>query len=154
VWAILTNPLYAGAYVYGRREVRTQIVDGRARKSKGHHKPSSAWNVLIRDHHPGYVDWEQYERIQALMAANTFMKSNGEAKAGRGGRALLSGMVRCRRCGRMLHVSYVGKEHTIPRYDCNDANVHQGERRCLSFSGLWVDEAVAREILEAISGNA
>jgi len=62
--------------------------------------------------------------------------------------------VRCRRCGRMLHVSYVGKGHTIPRYDCNDANVHQGERRCLSFSGLWVDEAVAREILEAISGNA
>jgi hypothetical protein len=154
VWAILTNPLYAGAYAYGRREVRTQIVDGRARKSKGHNKPRSAWSVLIRDHHPGYVDWEQYERIQALMAANTFMKSNGEAKAGRGGRALLSGMVRCRRCGRMLHVSYVGKGHTIPRYDCNDANVHQGERRCLSFSGLWVDEAVAREILEAISGNA
>jgi DNA invertase Pin-like site-specific DNA recombinase len=154
VWAILTNPLYAGAYAYGRREVRTQIVDGRARKSKGHNKPRSAWSVLISDHHPGYVDWEQYERIQALMAANTFMKSNGKAKAGRGGRALLSGMMRCRRCGRMLHVSYVGKEHTIPRYDCNDANAQQGESRCLSFSGLWVDEAVAREILEAISGNA
>jgi len=42
----------------------------------------------------------------------------------------------------MLHVSYVGKEHTLPRYDCNDANIHQGERRCLSFSGLWVDEGV------------
>jgi DNA invertase Pin-like site-specific DNA recombinase len=154
VWVVLTNPLYAGAYVYGRREVRTQIVNGRARKSKGHRKPRSAWSVLICDHHLGYVDWEQYERIQALIAANTHMKCNGEAKAGRGGRALLSGMVRCRRCGRMLHVSYVGKEHAIPRYDCNDANLHQGERRCLSFSGLWVDEAVAKEVLEAISGNA
>jgi len=154
VWAILTNPLYAGDYVYGRREVRTQIVDGRARKSKGRRKPRSAWSVLIRDHHPGYVNWEQYEQIQALIMANTHMKSNGEAKAGRGGRALLSGMVRCRRCGRMLHVSYVGKEHAIPRYECNDANLRQGERRCLSFSGLWVDEAVAREVLEAISGNA
>jgi DNA invertase Pin-like site-specific DNA recombinase len=154
VWAILTNPLYAGAYVYGRREVRTQIVDGRARKSKGRRKPRSAWSVLIRDHHPGYVDWGQHEQIQALIMANTHMKSNGEAKAGRGGRALLSGMVRCRRCGRMLHVSYVGKEHAIPRYECNDANLRQGERRCLSFSGLWVDEAVAREALEAISGNA
>jgi len=154
VWAILTNPLYAGAYVYGRREVRTQIVDGRARKSKGHRKPRSAWSVLIRDHHPGYVDWGKHEQIQALIMANTHMKSNGEAKAGRGGRALLSGMVRCRRCGRMLHVSYVGKEHAIPRYECNDANLRQGERRCLSFSGLWVDEAVAREVLEAISGNA
>jgi DNA invertase Pin-like site-specific DNA recombinase len=154
VWAILTNPLYAGAYVYGRREVRMQIVEGRARKSKGHRKPRSEWSVLIREHHRGYVDWEQYERIQAMIAANTHMKSNGEAKAGRGGRALLSGMVRCRRCGRMLHVSYVGKEHTIPRYDCNDAHVHQAERRCLSFSGLWVDEAVTKEVLEAISGNA
>jgi len=154
VWAILTNPLYAGAYVYGRREVRIQIVEGRARKSKGHRKPRSEWSVLIREHHPGYVDWEQYERIQAMMAANTHMKSNGEAKAGRGGRALLSGMVRCRRCGRMLHVSYSGNENTIPRYDCNAANLQQGERRCLSFSGSWVDEAVAKEVLQAISGNA
>jgi DNA invertase Pin-like site-specific DNA recombinase len=154
IWAILTNPLYAGAYVYGRREVRMQIVDGRARKSKGNRKPRSAWSVLIRDHHPGYVDWEQYERMQALIAANTHMKSNGEAKAGRGGRALLSGMVRCRRCGRMLHVRYTGKKHNIPRYECTDANLYHGEPRCLSFSGLWVDEAVTKEVLEAISGNA
>lgn len=154
VWAILTNPLYAGAYVYGRRGVRTQIVEGRIRKSKGHRKSRSEWSVFIGEHHPGYIDWEQYERIQAMMAANTFMKSNGEAKAGRGGRALLSGMVRCRRCGRMLHVSYLGKEDTVPRYNCDDANLRRGERRCVSFSGLWVDEAVAKEVLQAVSGNA
>lgn len=154
LWAILTNPLYAGAYVYGRRTVRTQVVEGRARKSKGHRKARSEWSVLIREHHPGYVEWEQYERIQAMMAANTYMKSNGEAKTGRGGRALLSGMMRCRRCGRMLHVSYIGKEHTVPRYDCNDAHLRQGAPVCLSFSGLWVDQAVAKEVLEAISGNA
>lgn len=154
VWAILTNPLYAGAYVYGRRGVRMQIVQGRARKSKGHRKPRSEWSVLIREHHSGYVDWEQYERIQAMIAANTFMRSQGEAKAGRGGRALLSGMVRCRRCGRMLHVSYIGKEHSVPRYNCDDANLRKAGRRCLSFSGLWVDAAVAQEVLQAISGNA
>jgi DNA invertase Pin-like site-specific DNA recombinase len=154
VWVILTNPLYAGAYVYGRRGVRIQIVEGRARKSKGHFKPRSEWSVLIRGHHPGYVDWEQYEQIEAMIAANTHMKSNGEAKAGRGGHALLSGMLRCRRCGRMLHVSYVGSEHTIPRYDCNDVNLRHGGLRCMSFSGLWVDEAVAQEMLQAIRGNA
>jgi excisionase family DNA binding protein len=151
---ILTNPFYAGAYAYGRRGVRTQIVDGRARKSKGHTKPRSEWSVLIRGHHPGYVDWEQYERIQALHAANNFMKSNGEAKAGRGGRALLSGMMRCRRCGHMMYVSYLGKGGIIPRYDCTAAHLRRGERRCLSFSGLWVDQAVAKEVLQAISGNA
>ena len=109
VWAILTNPVYAGAYAFGRREVRTKIVDGRARKSKGHLKPRSTWTVLIPNHHPGYVSWEQYERNQALMAANAHMKSDGNSKAGRGGRALLSGILRCRRCGRMLHVSLHGE---------------------------------------------
>jgi DNA invertase Pin-like site-specific DNA recombinase len=154
VWAILTNPLYGGAYAYGRREVRMQIVEGRARKSKGHRKPRSEWSVLIREHHPGYVDWEQYERVQALIAENTHMRANGEAKAGRGGRALLSGLLRCRRCGRMLHVSYVGKENTVPRYECNAVHVNQGGARCLTLGGLWIDDAVVQEVLEAISGNA
>src|SRR5260370_31451041 len=63
-------------------------------------------------------------------------------------------MVRCRRCGRMLHVSYIGKEHSIPRYNCDDANLRKAGRRCLSFSGWWVDAAVAQEVLQAISGNA
>jgi DNA invertase Pin-like site-specific DNA recombinase len=154
IWGILTNPFYAGAYAYGRRGVRTQIVDGRARKSKGHTKPRSEWSVLIRDHHPGYVDWEHYERIQASHAANNYMKPNGERKTGRGGRALLSGMMRCRRCGHMMYVSYLGKGGIIPRYDCTAANVQRGEQRCISFSGMWVDEAVAKEVLQAISGNA
>ncbi len=154
VWAILTNPIYAGAYAFGRREVRIQIVDGRARKSKGHLKPRPAWTVLIPSHHTGYVNWEQYERNQAMLAANTHMKPDGNAKAGRGGRALLSGILRCGRCGRMLHVSYSGKDRVVPRYDCNDAHLHHGEPRCLSFGGLWVDEAVANEVLRAIEGNA
>jgi excisionase family DNA binding protein len=154
LWAILTNPVYAGAYAFGRREVRTKIVDGRARKSKGHLKPRCTWTVLIPDHHSGYVSWEQYERNQAMLAANAHMKPDGNAKAGRGGRALLSGLLRCRRCGRMLHVSYTGKEHVVPRYDCNDAHLHHGESRCLSFGGLWVDEAVANQVLHAIEGNA
>lgn len=54
----------------------------------------------------------------------------------------------------MLHVSYTGKEHSVPRYDCNDAYLHHGEARCLSFGGLWVDEAVASEVLRAVEGDA
>ncbi len=85
VCAILTNPIYnpiyAGAYAFGRREVRIKIVDGRARKSKGHLKPRPAWTVLIPNHHTGYVNWEQYERNQAMLAANTHMKSHGNARA-------------------------------------------------------------------------
>ncbi|PYR95617.1 MAG: hypothetical protein DMG16_30110, partial [Acidobacteria bacterium] len=89
-------------------KTRTHIVNGRARKTVGHLKPRREWMVLIQNHHLGYVSWEEYERNQAMMADNSFMQSGAEPKAGRGGRALLSGLLRCRRCGRMLQVSYIG----------------------------------------------
>ncbi len=151
---ILTNPVYAGAYAFGKTETRTRIVEGRARKSAGHHKPRSEWMVLIRDHHPGYIRWEEYERNQAMIAANTHCHSGSEPKAGRGGRALLSGLLRCRRCGRMLYVAYSGPEGVVIRYECRGQRIDCGEGRCISFGGLRVDEAVSKELLRAIEGNA
>jgi hypothetical protein len=82
------------------------------------------------------------------------MKSRMERKAGRGGRALLAGLLRCRRCGRMLHVTYGGTKGRVPRYHCLGAHINHGERRCISFGGLKIDEAIANEVLHAISGNA
>src|SRR5438270_6202954 len=138
----------------GKTHARVRVVDGRARKTVGHRKPRSEWIVLIRDHHPGYISWEQYERNQALIASNAYMKSRMEPKAGRGGRALLSGILRCRRCGRMVHVSYGGVRRAVVRYHCRGAHLNHGEGWCISFGALRVDEAVAREVLGAISGNA
>jgi len=153
--SILTNPVYAGAYAFGRRETRTKIVDGRMRKMGGRKKSRSSWTVLIRDHHPGYVSWEQYEHFQAMLAANAYMKSDGTVKSGRGGGALLSGLLRCRRCGRGIHPNYSGTPgHQVPRYDCNEAHRHHAEPRCISFGGAAVDEAVAKEVLGAIEGHA
>jgi excisionase family DNA binding protein len=151
---MLTNPAYAGAYAFGKTQARIRVIDGRARKTAGHRKPRPEWIVLIRDHHPGYISWEQYERNQALIASNAHMKSRMEPKAGRGGRALLSGMLRCRRCGRMLHVSYSGIQAAVLRYHCKGAHVNHGEHWCISFGGLRTDEALANEVLHAISGNA
>jgi excisionase family DNA binding protein len=152
--ALLTNPLYAGAYAYGRRETRTRIVEGQARKTEGHPKPVSEWTALIRDHHPGYISWEQYERNQVMIAANAHMKSRTEPKAGRGGRALLAGLLRCRRCGRMLHVEYTGRNPHQPRYHCRGAQLSHGEDWCISFGGWRPDQAVAQEVIEAVGGNA
>ena len=81
--SILSKPVYAGAYAYGKTETRTKIVEGRARKSAGHRKPQSEWRVLIKEHHPGYLSWDEYERNQSMIAANAHMHSGGEPKAGR-----------------------------------------------------------------------
>src|SRR2546430_8569848 len=83
----------------------------------------------------GWLLGEQYERNQAMIAANANMKSRMEPKTGRGGRALLAGLLRCRRCGRMLHVEYAGRNPHQPRYHCHGAQLSHGEDRCISFGG-------------------
>jgi hypothetical protein len=83
---IPTNPIYAGAYAFGKTNARTTVVDGRARKTAGHKKPRSEWTVLIQEHHSGhsgYISWEQYERHQSMIAANPHMKSRMQPRAGR-----------------------------------------------------------------------
>ena len=106
VLQILRHPVYAGAYVFGRTTQRTRIVEGRARKTTGHSKPMAAWNVLLRDHHLGYISWEQYEENQKLISENAHMQRRTDRKSARGGRALLTGLVRCGRCGRTMRVFY------------------------------------------------
>ena len=86
-----------------------------------------------------------------MIAANAHIHSGAEPKAGRGGGALLSGLLRCRRCGRMIHVFYPG---TVVRYVCNAGRSQYGESTCISFGGLRVDAAVSNEVLQAVSGNA
>ena len=152
--AIVTNPAYAGAYAFGKTETRTTVIAGHARRSSGHHKPRSEWMVLIRDHHPGYIAWDEYERNQAMIAANTFGHSGAEPKAGRGGRALLSGLLRCRRCGRMLHVEYSGPKGAVIRYGCNGGRLNCGEGQCIGFGGLRIDQAISKQVLHAVEGNA
>jgi excisionase family DNA binding protein len=149
VISVLKNPFYAGAYVYGKGEKRTEIVDGRARKSYGHRKPLEEWEVLLKDHHDGYIGWAEFERNQKQLAVNAYSKAGGE-KSGRGGRALLAGLLSCGRCGRHLMVSYSGRPPGQPVYRCERPNQTLGLPRCFTFGGLRVDAAVARELLRAI----
>jgi DNA invertase Pin-like site-specific DNA recombinase len=151
---MLVNPTYAGAYAFGKTCVRTQVVNGRAHRTQGHAKPREEWMVLIRDHHPGYISWEEYERNQMIIAENAHSKSGFHRKAGRGGRGLLSGLLRCGRCSRMLHVVYVGNQRQVVRYFCRGAHVNHGTDRCISFGGLKADRVVSAEVLNAISGSA
>jgi DNA invertase Pin-like site-specific DNA recombinase len=153
VIGLLKNPFYAGAYAYGKSEKRIELVDGRARKSYGHGKPPEAWDVLIHDHHEGYIDWTEYERNQTLLAANAYGRVGG-SKSGRGGRALLAGMLTCGRCGRGLAVAYTGAPPGRPTYRCDRPNLMLGVPRCLGFGGSRVDAAIASEILRVVEPMA
>ena len=59
---ILTNPIYAGAYAFGRTTSRISVVDGRKRVRRGVHRPMDEWDVLIKDHHAAYITWDEFER--------------------------------------------------------------------------------------------
>src|SRR5688500_4691391 len=153
VISVLKNPFYAGAYAYGKGEKRTEIIDGRARTSYGHRKPIEQWEVLLKDHHDGYVDWAEFERNQKQLAVNNYAKVGG-AKSGRGGRALLAGLLSCGRCGRRLMVSYSGRPPGQPVYRCDRPNLMLGFPRCFTFGGLRGDGAIARELLRVVEPMA
>ena len=152
VISLLKNPFYAGAYAYGKSVNRTEIVDGRARKTYGHHRPLQDCEILLKDHHEGYIDWEEFERNQTKLAANAYGRKDG-AKSGRGGRALLAGLLACGRCGRRLGVVYTGRS-SQPVYRCDRGNTAVGAPRCMMFGGLRVDAAFARELMRAVAPMA
>jgi DNA invertase Pin-like site-specific DNA recombinase len=150
LWAILTNPIYAGAFAYGRTRTRSQVVAGRARKTAGHGVPMEQWTVLIRDHHTPYISWEQFERNQQQVVSNA-PKYHGSTKgAAKRGPALLAGLLRCGRCGRKLHVVYGGTGGRVVRYDCRGGSLNHGVEACLAFGGLRVEEAVTSAALSAL----
>ena len=148
--AILTNPIYAGAFAYGRSRTRSKMVEGRARKTAGHWVPMEQWSVLICDHHPSYISWEQFIQNQKQMSENT-TKYHGTARgAPKRGPALLAGHLRCARCGRKLHVCYCGQGGRVVRYHCRGGNINHGVASCQSFGGLRPDQAVEAIVLEAL----
>ncbi len=148
--SLLKNPFYAGTYAYGKSEKRTEVVAGRAQKSYGHAKPMEDWGVLLKDHHEGYITWQDFERNQAQLCRNAYGKAGG-AKSGRGGRALLAGLLRCARCGRRLRVLYTGRAPGTPKYRCDSAHLMLALPQCMAFGAWRVDEAIAGEMLRALA---
>ena len=149
VISVLKNPFYAGTYAYGKSEKRTTLVEGRLRKSYGHGKPVEQWEVMLKDHHEAYIAWAEFERNQKQLAVNAYGRVDG-VKSGRGGRALLAGMLCCARCGRRLTVAYTGRGAGQPVYRCDHPHVQLAQPRCFTFGGRRPDEAIARELLRAV----
>ena len=147
---LLTNPVYAGAYVFGRTGSRMTIENGRKRILRGYRKNRSDWAVLLVDHHEGYVSWADYERNQRLIADNANGKGMMVRGAVRKGEALLVGLLRCGHCGRRLLVSYNGTKGDIARYHCDATRSDPAAAPCISFGALRVDQAVGAEIVRLL----
>ena len=145
------NPTYGGAYAYGKTEQITSYAAGEPRQTI-RRKPREHWLAFIPNAHDGYVSWEQFERVQAVIAQNTL--GRGHVGAAQRGAALLAGLLHCRRCGHKLLVGYTGNGHDVLRYYCRRGWLDNGEPRCISFAGLAVDHAVSKEILRVVQPAA
>jgi DNA invertase Pin-like site-specific DNA recombinase len=146
---LLHNPIYAGAYVYGRRPTdprRRQA--GRPATGRLVARPEQ-WSVLHKNRLPAYISWEQFERNQRQMEAN----SARGIGAVRNGPSLLSGLVICGRCGLRMTTSYHNNGHSL-RYGCNRMAVDYGEPLCQSLTGQVLDDFVATEVLRALQPAA
>jgi excisionase family DNA binding protein len=151
VHRLLTNPVYAGAYVFGRTGSRVRFEGGRKVITRGVTRRRDEWEVLIHDHHNGYISWEEYERNRRTIAGNANMKGAMVPGSVRNGGGLLVGLLRCGHCGRKLKVQHNGLRG-VARYVCNDADVnHATRRKCIAFGNMRIDAAVSAEVLRVIS---
>jgi DNA invertase Pin-like site-specific DNA recombinase len=148
---MITNPIYGGAYAYGRTGVIASY-DGIRSHARSRRKPREEWLALQPDAHEGYLDWERSETIRRMVSDN--IPSSRHHGAAKHGDALLAGLLRCRRCGRKLTLRYTGAKHDIPRYTCNRGWLDHAEPRCIAFGGLRVDDAIEVAILKVLEPGA
>jgi len=144
--AILFNPSYAGAYVYGRyRDNKTIDSDGHFRHHPTRLTDREDWKVFIPDHHPAYISWENFEENQTYLDSN---RTNSERRgSAREGAALLTGVLLCGKCGRRMTVRYTGTGGIRPRYECVGRWEHGNKATCSSVPAEILDHAVSEKIL-------
>jgi len=151
VLKLLTNPVYAGAFVYGRSRREKRVDASGQVRVKTTRVPLEEWSVCLPQHHPGYVSWEEYLATRERLHANVRPRGEGGGAA-REGSALLQGLVRCGRCGRRMRVAYSGQGGRCVRYACLTGFSHHGtERTCQSLGGGRLDQAIAAAFLDAVT---
>jgi hypothetical protein len=144
---VLRNPAYAGAYVFGRRRSRRHVDPDGTIRATTTMLPREQWGVVIHDHHPGYISWEQFLRNEQRLAAN---RTHDGARPAREGSALLQGIVRCGGCGRSMSTFYTSDGK--PGYDCGYSRADRAATPgCRGVMGEVVERAVAERLLAAVA---
>jgi DNA invertase Pin-like site-specific DNA recombinase len=143
---MLRNPLYAGAYVYGKRQVIEVLDESQRPVKRTRDRSREEWPVLIRDHHEGYIRWDTFEKNQRQIDGNRWRAGPGAAREGG---ALLQGLILCGRCGRRMRVNYSNRRRNM-RYECIGRRKQTGGPTCQGFGGIRLDRAVEQLVLETI----
>jgi DNA invertase Pin-like site-specific DNA recombinase len=145
VLGILHHPIYAGAYVYGRRECNPRkFVPGRPGTGR-RWVSADDWDVLIRDQLPAYISWEQWEKNQQKLRANSARYGAGAAR----GTSLIAGRVVCARCGRRMSISYAAKANA--RFTCDMSRNQWGLKQCQALNAKPLHDLVEQQLLLAVS---
>jgi DNA invertase Pin-like site-specific DNA recombinase len=148
--SILKNPRYTGAYYYGRQRSRKN-VDG---STTYFQVPTDEWLVLIKDVHPGYITWEQYEENLRRLRQNAVAYNVVDRKTPpREGPCLLQGMAICGKCGQRMTIryKYQKKGRVDPVYLCQRHRIERWENSCQYIPGASIDEAISKLLLESVT---
>ncbi|MGH9057992.1 MAG: recombinase family protein [Acidimicrobiales bacterium] len=151
----LTNPAYAGTFVFGRTKT-DKTVDASGRLVvRTRQVARNEWEVCIPGHHPGYLSWEDYVANQELLRANWRPPRGEGGGPAREGQALLQGRLRCGRCGRIMQVGYSGISGNVPRYLCARGNQLYGSAAtCQSLGGHRLEQVVLAEMFKVLEPAA
>jgi Recombinase/Recombinase zinc beta ribbon domain len=117
VLSVLKNPVYAGAYAYGRSKTVVRLEDGQKQVRRQVQRRREDWAALILDHHEGYIGWDVYQSNQTMIAHNDNARGNAVRGSIKHGEALLAGLLRCGHCGAKLLAQYPGPR--VIRYQCS-----------------------------------
>ena len=149
LYHVLHDPIYAGAYVYGRSRHREQIVDGQVRRVRYLERDPDKWLVVNQGAHPGYLTWEEYLENQEKLRHNLSRMANPRMSAPREGPALLCGLLVCCRCGRRMSAHYSGRGRSYFTYSCTGER-DRGQVLCWTVPGAAIDAAVEELFLQTM----
>ena len=149
VLSALKNPLYAGAYAYGRSKTIVRLDAGQKRVRRQARCRRGDWAVLILDHHEGYIDWDIYESNQTMIAHNDNARGSAVRGPIRQGEALLAGLLRCGHCGARLLAQYPSPR--VIRYQCSGYLLNRDRACCVMFGGLRADRSVVEQLMQSLA---
>jgi DNA invertase Pin-like site-specific DNA recombinase len=151
VRSALDNPLYAGAYVYGRSKRHTIIHSANQIERPRLPLPQEEWAVLHWNAFVGYISKEDYDTNQVYLAKNRSDPHVPSSAYRRNGPALLGGKLLCGRCGQPMHVGYQGNNGSRSVYLCNARQIHYGEPACQRVPGKAIDHWVVEKVMAALT---